>query len=262
MNSSKARDILACIAVQENGDWYRIYERVSKEEFPSDRAIEMTVRGMKCRYLTILDPEYPEWLKQTNRPPFVIFYYGDISLVLDNHSKCLAVIGSRECSEYGANATRRIVSEIAKDVIVVSGLAKGIDAIAAETAIRSGGRTVAILGCGLDICYPIENIPLYEEIKSQHLLLSEYPGKTTPSTKQFPFRNRLIAYLSKNILVTEAGEFSGTSITVGWGLSIGKDVMCIPYPFGTLSACNRLIKEGALLVENGSDVIDFMRWKY
>ena len=259
MNLFKPKDTLTCIAIQEKGDWFRIYERVCNEDFPPDQVISEELGKLKCQYLTILDPEYPEWLKWMNRPPFVIFYYGDISLVTQNHEKCLAVIGSRECTDYGMASTQKIVKDIAKDLIIVSGLAKGIDAIAAETAIQAGGKTVAILGCGIDVCYPTENLSLYNKIKSQHLLLSEYPGRTTPSINQFPFRNRLIAYFSKKILVTEAGERSGTSITVSWGLCAGRDIMCIPHPIGTHSACNRLLKEGAILVENGEDVLDFMK---
>ena len=255
----KARDVLICLSVLEGGDWNRILRRVQKNELPSDEEIDAIMKGLKCKCLTYVDAEYPQWLKMMRCPPFVLFYYGDISLLLKEPEKCLAVIGSREYSEYGANATREIVKDVAKELVIVSGLAKGIDTIAAETAIAHGGKTIAILGSGIDNCYPLENIPLYNQIKSQHLLISEYPGKTTPDSYHFPFRNRLIAYLSKCILVTEAGERSGTSITVNWGLCSGKNIMCIPYPFGVSSACHRLIKEGALLVENGNDVLEFMK---
>ncbi|MCR5505642.1 MAG: DNA-protecting protein DprA [Bacilli bacterium] len=259
MNLKRASELLASISILEGGDWYRIYERIQSHDIPEEELIDKTLKELKCHYITILDKEYPVELKRTVRPPFVLFYYGDISLALTNRDKLLAVIGSRECSEYGEMATRKIVSEVAKDLTIVSGLAKGIDAIAAETAINSGGRTIAIIGSGIDYCYPYENLELYRKIKKDHLLISEYPGRTPPNQGNFPFRNRLIAFFCKNILVTEAGDLSGTSITVNWGLSMGRDIMCVPYPLDRQSACNRMIKEGALLVENGEDVNYYMQ---
>lgn len=255
-NTQKARNVLACISIQEEGNWYRIYRRVTEEDFPSDKEIEEALSKIKCNFITLVDEDYPLELKYISKPPFVIFYYGDLSLLTDNSKKMLAVIGSREFTEYGAMATRKIVSEVAKDVIVISGLAKGIDAIAHETVMNEGGKTIAVLGSGIDYCYPSDNYPLYKRIKEGHLVISEYPGRTTPNQDHFPFRNRLIAFFARSILVCEAGEQSGTSITVNWGLSFGREIMCVPHPIGEQSECNRLLKEGAILVENGSDVME------
>ena len=176
MNTLSHREILACIAIQEKGDWSRIYERIKEKDYPSDDEAIETLKTIKYNYITLADEVYPDMWKNTYRPPFVLFYYGDINILLDDPQKCLAVIGSREYTEYGEKITRQLVKEVAKERVIVSGLAKGIDTIAAETAIKYGGKTVAVLGSGIDYCYPFENFDLYLYIKKYHLLISEYPG--------------------------------------------------------------------------------------
>ena len=152
-----------------------------------------------------------------------------------------------------------IARDLAKNgYVIVSGLAKGIDSIAHKGAIEGGGKTVAILGSGIDYCYPSENKELYDEIKSSHLLISEYPNKSMPTPEQFPWRNRIIAGLSNTIVVAEAGIHSGTYITVADGLMNGRNICCVPHMANLNSGCNKLIKEGAALVENAKDVIDEM----
>ena len=188
----------------------------------------------------------------------MLFYYGDISWTHIPKYRPIAVIGSRKCSEYGVNATRKIVSEIADEFPILSGLALGIDAIAAEETIKAGGKTIAVIGSGLDICYPSENKELYKVIKENHLLISEYPDGTPPNPDSFPMRNRIIAGLADTVIVTEAGFRSGTSITVNFALMEGKNILCVPYPLNSESTCNRLIKEGAFMVENGQDVRESM----
>ena len=248
------KDIIAYCAIAEEGDWDRIYQRLLMHDYPSPEKIESTLLKLKCQYLSIVDEGYPEKLRQIHRPPFCLFYYGDISLINTETNQLVSVVGSREYSEYGESATRHIVSDLARDFVIVSGLAKGIDTIAAETAINAGGKTVAVLGSGPNICYPRENRELYSDIKRNHLILSEYPPNICPSQEKFPLRNRIIAGLSKAVIVTEAGLRSGTSITVNFALLSNRDVMCVPHPYNSASACNRLIKEGAFLVENGDDV--------
>lgn len=252
-----SKEIITYCAIVEEGDWERIYLRLKNRVFPSPERIEQTLSELNCKCLSILDEGYPERLKQTYKPPFVLFYEGDISLLTSTDKQLISVVGSREYSTYGENATKCIVTSIARDFVVVSGLAKGIDAIAAETAINAGGKTIAVLGSGIDVCYPSENMELFDKIKKDHLLLSEYPPSVNPSQDKFPMRNRIIAGLSKAVIVTEAGMRSGTSITVNLALMFGRDIMCVPYPYNANSACNRLIKEGAFMVENGEDVRNF-----
>lgn len=263
MTRLKTRDILAYMSIKKEGDWDAIMEWICSKEVAVDEELAAkTLSELKCKYITLADDDYPVCLKNIYHPPFVLFYYGDDELLkhLQAYDQ-VAVIGSRENSEYGASMTRKIVSGVAKRYPIVSGLAKGIDAIASETAIAVGGKTIAILGSGIDYCYPSENYALYQKIKKDHLLMSEYPGKVVPDPSKFPMRNRIIAGLAHTIVVTEAGNISGTSITVTFGVQYGRTIMCVPYPADKNSACNRLIKEGAYLVETAEDVFESM-WRY
>ena len=169
------------------------------------------------------------------------------------------MVGSRKHSDYGEKMTTDIGGDLAKrGYVIVSGLARGIDSIAHKAAIDSGGSTIAILGSGIDVCYPPENQDLYDEIKNNHLLISEYPNDVQPDSYRFPIRNRLIAGLSKTLVVTEASYCSGTLITAMLALQGNTDVMCVPYEAGRQSECNRLISHGAYLVESADDVIEQM----
>ena len=248
------KDILAYFAVVEKGDWDHIYERIQSRESPDPAEVRKVVDNIRSKFVTIGEKDYPPMLANMWKPPFCLFYYGDITWTHLPESKPLAVIGSRDCSEYGVNATKKIVAELAHEFPIVSGLAAGIDTVALQTAIDSNGKAIAVIGSGLDYYYPSDNKGLQNFIKKHHLLISEYPEGTPPSQNNFPMRNRIIAGISNSVIVTEAGLRSGTSITVSFALLVGKDVMCVPHPIGKESACNRLIKEGAFLIENGQDV--------
>lgn len=251
----KGREILAYLALKYNGDWDKIYSDIQhKAPIESEEAVKNMLQKIKSNYITLVDSEYPRCLKINFKPPFVLFYYGDISL-LKNGDNNVAIIGARNCSSYGVNMTEKITSVVAKDYSIVSGLARGIDSIAHKSAISSGGRTIAVLGSGIDYCYPKENKVLYDEIKNNHLLISEYPSMVEPRKENFPFRNRIIAALAKVTVVVEASYKSGTSTTVGWALELGKQVCCVPHLAGENSLCNKLISDGALLVESGNDVL-------
>ena len=248
-----ARTKLIAISLKYNGDWKKIFEDVTLRRDVEDEYVEKAEQ-LKCGTLTMVDDEYPEHLKHTYQPPIVLYYYGDISLIKDFHNN-ISVVGSRDCSQYGADATRKIVKGLVENNhTIVSGLAIGIDAIAHETAINNGGRTIAVLASGIDYCYPLVNLPLYKEIKENHLLLSEKPGNLAPTQFSFPFRNRIIANISQTLVVTEAYASSGTLLTVLHALQGNTDVMCVPYPIGSESECNRLIMSGACLVESAEDV--------
>ncbi len=251
----KGREILVYLAIKHNGDWDKIYYDIQqKTPIESEEIVKNVLQNIKSNYITIIDKEYPKCLKINFKPPFVLFYYGDISL-LNNSDNKVSIIGTRNCSSYGVNMTEKITSEVAKEYPIVSGLARGIDSIAHKSAIFSGGKTIAVLGSGIDYCYPKENKVLYDEIKNNHLLISEYPSMTEPRKENFPFRNRIIAALAKTIVVVEASYKSGTSTTVCWALEFGKQVCCVPHLAGENSLCNKLINEGALLVESGKDVL-------
>ena len=248
-----AEEVIVSLAIKYQGQWNDIYKALSDSQNRDlDEYLEIA-KKMRCKYITILSDEYPEYLKCCFKPPFVLFYYGDISLI-SNIGKNVAVVGSRVCSDYAVEATRDIVSDIAKDYNIVSGMAIGIDTVAHESAIEVGGKTIAVLGSGIDYIFPPSNEPLYKRIKGEHLVLSEYPGTTVPRTDTFPMRNRIIAMLANSTIVTEAYDKSGTLTTVMFTLEYGRLLMCVPYPRKSNSECNRLISGGAYLVEDGKDV--------
>lgn len=250
-----AREILIYLSLRFNGDYARIRQAIDEKDYPIGEDEQLP--PIKSNVVTLMDEDYPEYLKKCPMPPFVLFYYGDLSLIKD-FSNNIAVIGTRDFTMYGYFATKEIVKTIADKVNIVSGLARGIDSVAHRCALANNGKVIAVLGSGIDYCYPSSNKKIYEEIKRNHLVVSEYPNNVEPSPKNFPFRNRLIAMFSKAILVTEAYAHSGTSITVGYGLEIGKDILTIPFKRKSESFCNELIKAGAFLVENGQDVLELM----
>lgn len=253
-----ARTILIALSLKYKGDWEGIYEAINEKDIEGLDNFANEIDNLKCKTVTILDPGYPEILKQIYRPPFVIYYYGNFNL-LNSIANNVSVVGTRNPSEYGAKITTEIVKKIAQKYVVVSGMAKGIDSISHHACIDGGGSTIAVLGSGIDYCYPSENKNLYEEIKNNHLVMSEYPGDVKPNKLNFPMRNRIIAGLGKALLITEAKEQSGTSITAHYALEFGRIIMAVPTRVGEGSACNQLIRSGAILVESGDDVIEEMK---
>ena len=246
-------ELLVAHAIYLNGNWTEIYRVLQTKKFLPEEEIIRLLSRMRCKAITIMDPEYPEYLRQMSKPPFVLFYYGDISLINDPYN-CLAVVGTRHPSECGIDITKQIVKETCKNYITVSGMATGIDRVAHETAIKHGGKTIAVLGTGIDICYPSENSDIYEIIKKNHLVISEHPEGAYSDRLSFPLRNRIIAMISQAVLVTESKIQSGTSITVNFALRYGKNVMAVPSSDYNNSGCNLYLKQGAFLVENADDV--------
>ena len=254
------RELLIAHAIYYKGNWLQIYRVLVTRKYIPDEESARLLANMRCKAITILDPEYPEYLRQMTKPPFVLFYYGDINLISDSN-RCLAVVGTRNPSPKGIDITRKIVKDTCKDYITVSGMASGIDRIAHETAINNRGKTVAVLGSGIDVCFPSENSDIYEIIRNNHLVISEYPEGCPPGKMSFPIRNRIVAMISKALLVTESKIHSGTSITVNYALDYGKNVMAVPSTDYGDSGCNLYIKQGAFLVEDAVDVEFVMDYK-
>ncbi|MDR0934791.1 MAG: DNA-processing protein DprA [Erysipelotrichaceae bacterium] len=256
----EAREILIYFALKHNGDWQSIYNELTSREKINRTEAKEYLKTLNCRCVTILDEDFPDELKKIMKPPFVLFYYGDIGLI-NQKEKLISVVGSRHCSSYAEKATKDIVSELASENIIISGLAIGVDTIAHESALNNNGKTVAILGSGIDNCYPKSNLIIYEKIKENGLLISEYPAKTPPKSEHFPFRNRLIAALSWGVLIPESKSKSGTSVTISHAIQLGKEIMCVPHSYHEYSYNNLLIREGATLIENAEQVIE-QRPKY
>ena len=223
--------------------YIRIDDKVLMEEFKEFDSI------------SIMDPEYPEELLWMHNPPVLLFYSGNIDLL--KHPK-IAVVGSRSCSRTGIQSVEKIINELNNELIVVSGLAKGIDAAAHYAAIGNGGKTIGVIGTGLDVFYPRSNKQLQKYMSGSHLVLTEYGPGQSPQKHHFPERNRIIAGLSRAVIVAEARMRSGSLITCERAMEEGRDVFAIPGSIldGRSDGCHHLIQEGAKLVTSGRDVLD------
>lgn len=226
----------------------------------SEKICEYNKKGIQI--ITFLDKEYPILLKNIYMPPPVLYCIGDLTLL---QMKTISVVGTRLPSSYGVQATKLIVRDLVENnFAIVSGLAKGIDYLAHVQAIRSNGKTIAVLGSGFEHIYPKEHFALAEDIKKNHLLLSEYPPEVRPNKSYFPARNRIISGLSYGTLVVEAKEKSGSLITAQLALNEGREVFSIPGSiFSTTSkGTNLLIQDGAKLVMSSSDILTELQFYY
>lgn len=208
--------------------------------------------GISC----ITDNNYPASLKIIHDPPFLLYVRGTLQ---DHGRKAIAIVGSRKATEYGKNMAYGLAYELAcRGIIIVSGMARGIDTQAHKGALDAGGRTIAVLGCGVDICYPPENRDLMNKIINSGTVISEFPLGAVPIPGNFPARNRIISGLSMGVVVIEAGEKSGSLITVDFALEQGKDVFAVPGNAINQESkgTNRLIKEGAKMVTCIEDILE------
>jgi DNA processing protein len=209
-----------------------------------------------ARVVTFVDEEYPESLQNIPDPPAVLYVSGKFPDRLDC---AVSIVGSRWASLYGLNIARRFAVELAElGIPIVSGLARGVDAAAHEGALRAGGDTVAVLGCGLDIVYPPENQDLYEEIRAKGCMISEFPFETKPSPWHFPRRNRIVSGLSLGVVVVEADIKSGALITAGFALEQGREVFAVPGRIDSnmSGGPHALIKQGAKAVLSIDDILE------
>ena len=210
---------------------------------------------MQMAYLSRNNERYPTLLREIPDPPVGIFFIG--TMPADNTNK-IAIIGSRKCSEYGLMTAKMLAKPLAEaGIVIVSGMARGVDSMAHKGALEGGGATIAVLGCGADICYPPENERLRAEIIASGCIISEYPPGTRPFPAFFPARNRIISGLSKGIVVTEATKKSGTLITVNQAIDQGREVFAVP---GNISSklsqgTNNLISDGACPVSDYKDIL-------
>lgn len=208
------------------------------------------------------DPDYPALLKKIPDPPPVLychgaFHYGD--------DVAVAIVGTRNPSPLGSYHARILATELSdQGLTIVSGMARGIDSEAHRGALDAEGRTIAVLGCGLNICYPRENQRLMEEIAEHGAVVSEFPLGTPPLSRNFPARNRIISGLSLGVVVVEATDDSGSLITAGFALEQGRDVFAVPGSVGFEGSKgpHKLIRQGAKLVENSRDILEDLAIPY
>ena len=233
-------------------------ESILKKEFHDKAEGELNnVRNLGGDVVILDDGSYPYLLREIADPPITLYVKGDWQACFD--APCIAVVGSRRCSTYGENASEMLARDLAANgVCIVSGLARGIDTAAHRGAIAGKGRTIAVLGTGIDQTYPKENAKLVDRIlDSGGAIVSQFPLGTPPLKDNFPYRNRIISGLSLAILIVEASERSGSLITARLAMEQNREVLAVPgnitskNSFGT----NYLIKEGAKLVQQWQDVV-------
>lgn len=208
-------------------------------------------------FLTILDKRYPSQLQEIYSPPVVLFYQGDIELL--DSKKLLGVVGARQCSSYALQAlTQLLPNVIQQQLVLVIGLAKGVDGLTHQLALKHHGKTIAVIGNGLDISYPSCNRALQTQIAHAGLLLSEYPLESRPLKYHFPLRNRIIAGLCQTVLVVEARHHSGSLITANLALQENRNVLALPGRINDINStgCNELIAAGAKPVLNSNDILE------
>jgi len=209
------------------------------------------------KIICMLDKDYPIMLKAIHSPPLVLYIRGEY--FNPNEDFHVSIIGTRSCTKEGWEAARRLAYGLAeRSVTVVSGMAKGIDAAAHIGALDAGGKTLAILGCGVNVIYPKDNKELMLRIMKNGAIISEFPFDTPPLPFNFPLRNRIISGMSPGLLVAEAAEKSGAMITVDHALEQGRDVFAIPGSITNLNATgtNRIIQQGAKLVRSAEDILE------
>ncbi|PKL72699.1 DNA-protecting protein DprA [Candidatus Kuenenbacteria bacterium HGW-Kuenenbacteria-1] len=242
----------------------KIAERIilKRKQINPDEKMEKCEKE-NIRVITFNDPQYPKLLKEINSFPALLFYKGNFQRQ-DEFS--LAIIGTRKMSLYGKQIIVEIIRDLVQtNLVIVSGLARGVDTLAHQITLEFAGRTIAVLGSGLNEknIYPFENKALAQKIVEQNgLLLSEYPPETFPQKYFFPYRNRIVAGLTLGTLVIEAPERSGALITARYALEQGREIFAVPGNVHSLNSvgCNNLIKMGGKLVNNANDILDALNF--
>jgi DNA processing protein len=215
----------------------------------------------KIKIYTWDDEAYPQYLKQIDQPPPVIYVKGNL---LPEDDWAVAVVGTRRITAYGRQVSSELSGFLSRNgITVVSGLARGVDSVAHETALTNGGRTIAVLGCGVDRIYPPENRQLAEKMIAQGAIISDYSPGTPPDSANFPPRNRIISGLSRAVVVVEAGQESGALITASFALDQGREIFAVP---GSIYApqskgANRLIQQGAQPLMDFAQILETLNIK-
>ena len=209
-----------------------------------------------CGLLDWTEPEYPQTLLQIYDPPVLLYVRGDPQVL---NLPSLSIVGSRKPTQYGSQMAERLGRDLAaRGLLIVSGMARGIDAIGHHGAMAVNGRAIGVLGTGIDVCYPKENKKLYEKVLERGAIISEFPLHTHPAPENFPVRNRIVAGMPLGVVVVEGAQYSGSLITARLAMEFGREVFGVP---GNVTqpvsfAPNQLIKQGAKLVTNAEDVIE------
>ena len=230
-----------------------LYEIISLNKILNEKKIE---------YITYSNPLYKERLKLLSPIPYYLFYKGNIDLI---NEKSIAIVGARKCSNYALGITKLLTKEIiTNNITLISGGARGVDSIAHRSALENGGKTIVVLGCGIDIVYPAENKGLFSNVIENGLIISEFPLGTKPLRYNFPLRNRIISGFSDGVIVIEASEKSGSLITARIAQEQNKDVLVVPGSilYEGAKGSNRLIKDGCDILTSVDDLSKFFQRNY
>lgn len=256
--SADDKTILTISRFQGTGGASILADRRSRPDYPQRLLAECEKKNI---FLSAIgDEAYPSLLQYSYNPPQIIFYRGRLT----NTERRIAIVGSRKVTPYGRSVAECLAKELAaKGINIVSGGAIGVDTEAHRGAIRRG-VTEAVLGCGVDVAYPVSNRRLLDEIAEKGAVISEYPPSTPPNRMLFPIRNRIISGMSRGTIVVEAAEKSGSLITADLAMNEGRDVFAVPGSIFSNSSrgCNRLIQQGAKLITGSADVLaEYSDWQ-
>ncbi len=246
---------------------YQKFAGFQKDFYPNEYEQKLEVK--KVQFITLADASYPKSLLQIKNPPIVLYVKGNTKIlkqvqddtfrVQNDNDRKIAVVGTRKITEYGRLVTEMFTADlVAHGFTIVSGLAMGVDGAAHKTAIENNGKTIAVLGCGVDCCTPSENLSLYDQIlEHDGLIISELPLGHSPTKGSFPARNRIVAGLSQAVLVTEGAADSGALITADYAFKFGRKVFAVPGPITSSLSKGPyvLIQKGAKLVTSAEDII-------
>src|SRR5467141_4350487 len=222
----------------------------------AEKELAHTRRIDRCLLLNRTDPEYPQTLQQIYDPPVMLYVRGDAEVL---NLPSIGIVGTRRPTLYGTQMAERLGRELAaRGLVVVSGMARGIDAIGHQGALAVNGRAIGVLGTGINVCYPKENRKLYDKVLERGAIISEFPLGTHPAPENFPVRNRIVAGMPLGVVVVEGAQYSGSLITARLAMEFGREVFGVP---GNVTqemsfAPNQLIKQGAKLVTSAEDVIE------
>jgi DNA processing protein len=222
----------------------------------AEKELALTRRIDRCRLINWTDAEYPQTLLQIYDPPVMLYVRGNAEVL---NLPSISIVGTRRPTLYGSQMAERLGRELAaRGLVMVSGMARGIDAIGHQGAMAVSGRAVGVLGTGVDVCYPKENRKLYDKVLERGAIISEFPLGTHPAPENFPIRNRIVAGMPLGVVVVEGAQYSGSLITARLAMEFGREVFGVP---GNVTqpvsfAPNQLIKQGAKLITNGVDVIE------
>lgn len=245
--------------MRENGDWNKVLGDLKNKVHVTEDELHRSYANLKGGVILFNDDEYPEDLKHIMYPPLCMYTHGNRDLL--KCERILAVVGSRNMSKYGEEITNKLIGDLIEldpEIVIISGLAKGIDSVSMRAAIKKNGLIIGVSGAGIEEIYPRSSSDIYEYCHTPNgLLLSEYPTNVSPDSSHFPMRNRLITGLCKSFLVIEGDEKSGTSISVSYATEQGKNILAVPRNItDSKSLTNKLIKDGAIPVLSAQDILD------